>query len=88
MNLTLPPQVLHELKIATGNETGQGTVRRNAYDVVQTHPESRINRWVSLLPAAVVNKADKSDECIKFYSTFPTYYKPLANMSITAKNPS
>ncbi|XP_067941897.1 uncharacterized protein [Watersipora subatra] len=80
LDMKLPEEVVHSLNMATGNDNSTNMARRNAYDVKQSKPSSRINRWIKSLPAAAVHTADQSIECRRFFSTFSSHYKPLAEM--------
>lgn len=76
INMTLPPEVREGLLKVSGGDKK----RKQAYEIVQQHPETRVDSWIKSLSHDLVKQADDTSECKHLYSLYPNHYKPLNDL--------
>lgn len=74
--MTLPPEVREGLLKVSGGDKK----RKQAYEIVQQHPETRVDSWIKSLSHDLVKQADDTSECKHLYSLYPNHYKPLNDL--------
>ena len=66
------------MRTEIGKLSGDGAVRKSAFDISQPDPKSRIYSWVSNKKMHTnIHKADNTTECKEMFSKYTEYYKPL-----------
>lgn len=70
-----------EMRTEINKLSGDGAVRKSAFDIAQPNPKSRIFSWVGDKKMHDnIHKADSTPECKDMFSKYTGYYKPLTDL--------